>query len=390
VAGGITLAGGLLGWSLAQGPPDPARRPVAAPPPLVRVVDVAPGPHRFRVRTHGTVAPRTESELVTEVSGRVVWTSPALAAGGFFEAGERLLEIDRRDYTNAVARARAQQERAASELELATVELERRQALAEREIASPPDLDRARNKARVAGATLSEARAALEQARLDLERTRILAPFAGRVHHKRVDVGQFVQRGTPAARVYAVDFAEVRLPVRDADLAFLDLSMDYREESGAAEGPEVLLRADFAGRRHLWRARVVRTEGEIDPATRMLHLVARVADPYARHDGRPALALGLFVEAEILGRVLTDALMVPRSAVHEGGRIWLVDTTDRLRVRSAEVLRNEGETAVLRALLAPGERLCLSNVARPVEGMPVRPVAEDGGSSDAALADRRS
>ena len=350
--------------------------------PLVRVLDVAPGPHRFHVRTHGTVVPHTESELVTEVSGRVVWTSPALAAGGFFEAGERLLEIDRRDYTNALARARAQVARAESEFELATIELERRRTLADREIASPSALDEARNAERVARASLTEARAAQERAELDLTRTRILAPYAGRSRQKHVNEGQFVQRGTPAARVYAVDFAEVRLPVRDADLAFLDLSIDGGDQPVE---PRVTLRADFAGRPREWRGRVVRNEGTIDPASRMLHLVARVEDPYARASDRAPLPVGLFVEAEIRGRTVEDVLVVPRAAVHED-RIWLVDAAGRLRVRRAELLRHEGRTAVLRVRVATGERLCLSSLARAVDGMPVRPVPEPLPSPDSVLA----
>jgi RND family efflux transporter MFP subunit len=368
-------AGGLVAWALAQGPPAPVPDSGEDPPRLVRVAEVAPGTHRFRVRTHGTVAPRTESDLVTEVAGQVVWASPALAAGGFFEKGERLLEIDPRDYRNAVSRAKARAARAESELRFASVELVRRKALVEREVTSAAALDRAQNAESVARATLAEVRAELERAQLDLTRTRLTAPYAGRVRRKHIDVGQFAARGTPVARVYAVDLAEVRLPVRDADLAFLDLPIGYRGAAESAEGPAVLLRARFAGGAHEWRARIVRTEGEIDAATRMLHLVARVDDPYGRHNGRPPLAVGLFVEAEILGRELDDVLVLPRSALSDPDVILVVDGENRLRRRHVEVLRNEGDHAVVRAALAAGERLCLSSIERPVDGLHVRPVA---------------
>jgi multidrug efflux pump subunit AcrA (membrane-fusion protein) len=341
----IALAGALLAVALGQGRPVPAETPGESVPLLVRVAQVAPRAHRFRVRTHGTVAPRTESDLVAEVAGRVVWASPALAAGGFFEEGERLLEVDRRDYANAVARTRAHVARAKSELGLASVDLERLGALAERNVASASALERARNAERVARAALAEARTEVERAERDLERTRIEAPFAGRVRDKRVDVGQFVARGTPVARVYAVDFAEVRLPVRDADLGFLDLPIGYRGEADPKQGPEVVLRARFAGRPQEWRARVVRTEG-----------------------------------AEILGRVMEDVLVVPRSAVRADGTLLFVDGEDRLRLRRAEILRNEGQDAVVRAAPEPSERLCLSPIDHAVEGMLVRPVAEGPGA----------
>ncbi len=380
LTGLLALAGGVLLLALGRGRPLPAEPPVPAAPRLVRVAAFEPTEYRIRVRTHGTVAPRTESDLVAEVAGRVVWASSALVPGGFFEQGERLLEVDRRDYANAVARARARRARAQSEVDLAALELERQLALAAREIASASDLERARNSERVARAALAEATAQLERARRDLERTRVLAPFVGRVRDKRVDIGQFVARGTPIARVYAVDFAEVRLPVHDADLAFLDLPIGYRGETDPSDGPEVRLRASFAGRLHRWHARVVRTEGEIDATTRMLHLVARVEDPYGRRDGTPPLAVGLFVEAEILGRMLEEVLVLPRSAVREDGSLLVVDGQDRLRVRTGEILRNEGEHTVVRAALASGERVCLSRVHRPGDGMLVRPVADAAGA----------
>lgn len=377
LAAALVAAGGLSAWALAHGPAAPAPDSSEAPLRLVRVVEVAPTTHRFRVTTHGTVAPRTESDLVTEVAGRVVWASPALAAGGFFERGERLLEIDPRDYRNAVARAKARAARAESELRLASVELGRRETLAERQVTSASALDRARNTETVARAAVAEARAELERAQLDLSRTRLTAPYAGRVRRKHIDVGQFAARGTPVARIYAVDLAEVRLPVHDADLAFLDLPIGYRGAAVSAQGPEVRLRARFAGGAHEWSARIVRAEGEIDAATRMLHLVARVDDPYGRHNGRPPLAVGLFVEAEIQGHELDDVLIVPRSALGDPDVMLVVDGDDRLRIRHVEVLRNEGEHAVVRGALAPGERLCLSSVESPVDGLHVRPVAEE-------------
>jgi RND family efflux transporter MFP subunit len=374
----VLLVAALGTWWLGHGRAAPEAEPTPPAAPLVRVLDVAPGPLRLTVRAHGTVEPRTESDLVPEVSGRVTWLSPALVAGGFFEADEPLLEIDRRDYENAVRRARAELARAESEVRLSSAELERAKTLAARDITSASALDRQRNAQEVARAARESARSALDQARRDLERTRLLAPFAGRVRHENVDVGQFVTRGAPVARVYAVDFAEVRLPVPDAELAHLDLPLGYRKgRVDESTGPEVILRGRFAGRLHEWPARIVRTEGEIDARSRMLHLVARVADPYGRRDGRPPLAVGLFVEAEIQGRELQDVLRVPRAAVGEDGRILVVDARDRLRVRRAEIVRRDGESAVVRAPLAPGDRLCLSQLPGARDGDPVRPLRAD-------------
>ncbi|MDJ0868045.1 MAG: efflux RND transporter periplasmic adaptor subunit, partial [Myxococcota bacterium] len=367
----LLVASAGVAWALAQGRPIPTAAPAPPDAPWVRVAHVVPETVQLRVRTHGSVQPRTETDLVPEISGRVRWVSAALAAGGSFAAGERLLEIEPRDYALAERRARARLERAASEAELAAAQRARIEALAHRDAASKRAFDEARHAARAAAAAVEEAAAALEQAQRDLERTTLRAPFAGRVRGERVDVGQFVARGTAVARLYAVDFAEVRLPVRDADLAFLDVSLDGRP---AASEPEVVLRGPFAGRQHQWRGRVVRTEGEIDASSRMVHLVARVDDPYGGADGRPPLAVGLFVEAEILGHRVEDALVVPRAALHGRDRLAVVDGAQRLRFRAAEVLRVDGERVVARAALEAGDRVCLSALDPPLDGMRVRPL----------------
>ena len=223
-----------------------------------------------------------------------------------------------------------------------------------------------------------EARARVKRAQRDLERTEIVAPYAGRVREERVDVGQFVSRGVSVATVYAVDWAEVRLPLPDRELAFVDLPLARGPGEAPAAGPEVLLRAEFAGAPHTWNGRIVRTEGEIDARSRMLHAVARVEDPYGRNRdrARAPLAVGLFVEAEIQGRTLEDAVVLPRSALREGSRVLVVDDGDRLRFRAVEVLRAERDAIVIGTGLAPGERVCISPLQGAVDGMAVRVAAE--------------
>lgn len=363
---------------VAARPEVETRRPDPALP-LVRVVAAATQDFAATVRAQGSVVPRTESNLVPEVSGRVVWVSPALAAGGFFEAGDPLLRVDRVDHEVRLRRAEATAQGLESQLRLARRNLERARELKKSGVTSVVDQDDSENKERVAAAALAEAKAALEQARVDLDRTEVRAPFAGRVREKHVDVGQFVERGTPVARIYAVDYAEVRLPVPDADVGFLDLPLDYRGEERHGDGPAVELRARFAGDEHTWRGRIVRTEGEIDPRTRMVHAVARVEDPYGRSDdaARPPLAVGMFVDAAIVGRTVPGTIVVPRAALRDGNRVLVVDAEERLRPREVEVLRVERDVAALRAGVAPGERVCVSPVEAFTDGMRVRTV-EDG------------
>jgi RND family efflux transporter MFP subunit len=333
----------------------------------------------------------------------VVWVSPALVSGGFFEAGQPLVRIDRRDYEADLESARAGAARAQSEHARAAKERDRQRRLADRSVASESRIDDAENAYRAAAAALREAQARLDRAERDLDRTELRAPYTGRVRSERVDVGQFVSRGSAIATLYAVDYAEVRLPIPDRELAYVDLPLAYRPEAGsdtasqpgletaaAQNGSLVRLRAEFAGRERVWTGRIVRTEGEIDPKSRMVHAVARVEDPYARDAGsqRPPLAVGLFVEAEILGRSIDAAVTLPRAALRreeagpgepsrDGHFVLVVNDESRLEFRPVEVLRSERERVVIGAGLAAGERVCISPLRAPVDGMAVRVAAEN-------------
>jgi RND family efflux transporter MFP subunit len=381
------LAVGLLGVALiflTRPEVESARSEIPAP--LVRVQRVETGSVDFVVRAHGTVAPRTESDVIPQVSGPVVWVSPALASGGFFEADEPLIRIDRADYEVALESARAAVARGDSEYERASKELERQKRLAKQSVASAARHDDAVNAERIAAAALREARAKRERAERDLERTEIRAPYAGRVREENVDVGQFVNRGTPIGKIYAVDYAEVRLPVPDVELGFMDLPMLYRSETPEDGGPEVRVHARFAGGEHTWVGHVVRTGGEIDARSRMVNVVARVEDPYGRSERagggagdepgagreRPPLAVGLFVEAEIQGRRVEGAVVLPRSALRDGDRVLVVDAESRMHFRDVEVLRSERGSVVIGSGLAAGEDVVVSPLSAVVDGMEVR------------------
>jgi RND family efflux transporter MFP subunit len=219
---------------------------------------------------------------------------------------------------------------------------------------------------------LAAANADLEAAELALERTVIRAPYDGRVRRKKADVGQYVVRGQPVAAIYAVDYAEVRLPLGDEQLAQLDLPLGFTAGRDADDGPEVVLSARYAGGEHEWKGRIVRTEGVVDPRSRMVYAVARVKDPYSVGDGsRPPLATGLFVSASVEGREIDGVGVVPRSALYGGNRIAVVDAEEKLSFRSVKVVRADGDDVVVRGL-RDGERVCLSTLDFASDGTKVR------------------
>ncbi|MBI4566161.1 MAG: efflux RND transporter periplasmic adaptor subunit [Planctomycetes bacterium] len=365
------LAAGIGGlWMMIAGRPPVEKRAVESLPPLVRAVVVKKEDLRMSVRAHGTVRPRHETVLVPQIGGRVVWAAPAFEPGGFFDAGEELLRIDPADYELAVTQARAQVAQAEARLarEEAEAELARREWEAYGK-GDPDPLALRVPQLQEARATLEAARANEAQARLNLERTSIRAPFAGRVRAKRVDLGQVVSPGTPLGEIYGTETAEVQLSIPLEDLAYLDLTLGA-ESRTASEAPEVVLRARLGGTTREWMGRIIRTGPEIDPRTRMIHAVARVQDPYEMRNA--PLVAGLFVEAEIRGRVARGVVVLRRDAIREGSRVLVVDEDERLRVREVEVLRTEGERALVRAGLEDGERVCVSPLEIAADGMRVR------------------
>ncbi|MCY3604409.1 MAG: efflux RND transporter periplasmic adaptor subunit [Gammaproteobacteria bacterium] len=367
VAGGFLLAIVIV----ATGPrPDRQARPPDAP--SVLTIPALKRPAQLSVKAHGTVVPKTESNLVAEVAGRIVAVSPSMVSGGFFSKGDMLLEIERIDYEFALEQARAALASAESELANAELTFGRAEELAATQAVSQADLDQALNQLNVSRAAQHQARAALARAERDLERTLVTAPFDGRVRSERVDTGQFVSRGESIATLYSIDYAEVRLPIKDQDLAFLPFSL-ARADSPSAVKTKAILRAEFAGGTHAWEADVVRTEGELDPLSRVVNVIAQVAEPYEPAVGSPPLTVGLFVEADIIGNTIEDVVVVPSSALQTGNRIYVVDTGNRLSFRDAEVVRLTAETAYLRVDVADGEQICVTGLDDAVEGQSVRP-----------------
>jgi len=371
----VVLAGGIVGThALIAGAPEPEPRPKQDHRPTVDTVVVVKETRRLDVEAYGFVQPRTEITLAPQVSGRVDRISPALKSGGFFRKGEVLLHIEPRDFELAVTQAKARIARAGAlldreraEAEIARKEWERFGAgKANPLVLRKPQLAEAE-------AELASAEAGLAVAELNLERTTIRAPFAGRVRSVRVDEGQFLTTGTPVATVISTDHAEVRLAVPVDRIAFLDLPLDTsvgHEESGS--GLAISLVATFQDRQYTWQGRIVRTEAEIDVRSRVVHAIARVKNPFAkRMPGQPPLLMGMYVRATIPGRVAADVAVLPRSLLHGRDQVVVVDENDRLHLRKVTVRRRCGEEVIISSGLEKGERICATQVDPLVEGMAV-------------------
>ncbi len=354
--------------------PEAQFNPPQQPTLLVQVDGIQHQPVTFRVHSQGTVTPRTQTTLVAEAKGRIVDVSPAFVSGGFFRKGDVLVRIDPRNYASAVKRARADVARAETQFEtesaLAGYAAKDYERLRRANPAQGPITQLALRKPQMkqALAEVQSAEADLEQAEGDLDRTVIRAPYDGLVRQKIADVGQFVSPGSQLGITFAVDVAEVRLPVTQHDLQFLDIGK-LRLNSPIS----VSLKAELGGTDFTWSGIVRRTEGVFDASTRVLYLVAEIEDPYdLAGTGEVPLLMGTFVSAEIGGRDAGDLVLVPRHALQRGNTLWMVDDEQRIHPRDVEVVRRDEDFVYISAGVEDGERYCVTPIDRPLPGMKVR------------------
>lgn len=343
-----------------------AKEPV---PVAVRALTVTPQTLALSVTSEGNVQPRVEMELVTQVAGEVISVASSLLTGGEFTAGDTLITVDPRDYEIALLRARSSLARATAELNFAKEEQVRVRALYAKELASLAQLQAIERAFLVAQSAEADAAARVSRAQIDLERTVLKAPFSGRVRDEAVDVGQFLQKGRAVATLYDTERLEVRLPLADAQLAYLD--PEFANTGIASADPiPVTLTANFGGRQQSWAAQLLRSEGDISTASRFLYVIAEVSQ--STNENGVRLPVGLFVNAAIQGRTVDDLVSIPRTALRSGNNVMVIDENNRLQFREVQIFRLSEAHALISGGLNTGERISISALQFVVEGMPVQ------------------
>lgn len=394
---------------LIKSAPEAKRRVHKPVVPIVEVFEVNPVDYQIVVESQGTVMPHTQSTLVSEVAGRVVEATANFHNGSFFALDEVLIGIDPAEYQLALANVEAALAGVTARLaELATTtenlkksgEIEEQHlALAERQFrrhsklrkqgtvaqsvleqsereyllrrASQQNLQNSLQliptQRRVLEAELKLKETQRETAALNLARTQVLAPYAGRVLEKRVDIGQSVIKGTVLATLYATDAIEVRLPITDKKAQFLSVIEGEQKRS-----LPVTLFANLAGQLQQWQGRIVRSEGAIDPRTRQQFLVAQVETPQTNSPSSYALKIGQFVEAKIPGERLSNVFVLPRKALRAGDEVLVIGADNKIERRLLKPIWGDKESVVVRDGLTAGERISLTSLPYAPEGAQVK------------------
>ncbi len=361
--------------SMMQSPPQAVMQAVPQPALLVSVNSADRAQVRFIVNSQGSVTPRTQTTLMSEVSGQIVEVSAKFVSGGFFSKGDVLLRIDPRNYQSSLKRSQAAvakaQTQVATESALAGYALADWNKLKELSVGDndqPSALTLRKPQMQEALAELAAKEADLEKSQEDLNRTVIRAPYDGMVREKIADVGQFVNSGAQLARTFAIDRVEVRLPITQQDLKYLDLRS---LRSGSRLSAE--LKADIGGEIYSWTADVIRSEGVFNESTRIVYVVATVNDPYDLKDNlREPLRVGTFVEAQIEGIDGGRLFVIPRHALTRGKTLWIVDDESRIQPRDVDIVRTDEKYAYVSGGITDGDRYVTIPIDQPLPGLKVR------------------
>jgi RND family efflux transporter MFP subunit len=367
----LFLACAIAGYFILNRPKPERRRP--APNTLiVSVQELVPTTRQVMIPVMGSVVPAVEVDLKSRVAGEVIWVDQGFEEGGVVKKGQDLLRIDPTEYELALIQKKAvlesaildlkteegRQEIARSEWEL--LGLEERATEMDRELAlRQPQLAAFRAK-------LEAARAEVKQAELNLQRTVITSPFNALVQSRDVNIGSQVTVQGVLAHLVGSDtfFIEALIPLDR-------LGWIHIPENSEDTGSSAIVRS---GTGRVLNGRIYKLLGDLEPDGRLARILIEVSDPLdlkTDNGERRPLLLGDYVNARIEGRSVENIFVIDRQYLEDGKRVNIADEEDRLRIKMIDIVWS-GEDYVLAKGLENGERLIISDVPAPVEGMKVR------------------
>ncbi len=371
----IGVSGGISYYWLANRPRT-ERRPPRPESVLVEVAPIKKNTEQIIVTAMGTIVPATQIQLAARVNGQVVGIHPQFQPGGYIEQGATILEIDPTDYELAVRQQAGNLVRAESEVRLEMGQ----QAVAQREFELLMDetieegnFELLLREPQLAAkeAAVEIARATLDKAQLDLERTRVTAPFNAVVKTRNADIGAYVTPGSALAALIGTDVFWIEIAVPMDELQFIPLP-----DADGDEGATVRVYHEAAWGVDAYRSgRVVRLLPDLELQGRMARLLVMVEDPLNHADannGQPPMLLGTFVRVAVEGRYLEDVTTIPRTAFHGADSVWIMDNDNLLEIRKVQPVWGTRDYVYVAEELEDGELLVVSDLATPTPGLPLR------------------
>ena len=355
--------------------PKPHETPYLGP--LVEVAELVKTNRQVIVSGTGSAQSRYEVGITPQVKGRVSEISPQMVVGGVFREGELLFAVEEVDYQLAIALAQSSLAQAELELlrneNLADLARKEWHALNTDSVVEPNPLVVYEPQLKSARAQRDAAQANVEQAELNLQRTRVFAPFNCYVRSEQLEIGQFLNVGSPVATVVGTDQIEIIVPLPLDELIWLQVPRKGTQQKGSLAKVEL----QSGGQTFQWQGAITRALGEIDPRNRMARVVVTVEEPFSPDTGDAKLLKnllpGMFVEVHLQGEKIPDVVAVPRGALHDNDTLWIVDDGNRLHIRAVDILRRERDEVLIRSGLDASEKIVLTNLSGAAEGMLLRP-----------------
>ena len=365
---GVSLIAAIV---LLKPTPEP-RPPKPLPQARATVVIAQPQTLAVNVYAQGSVQPRRQIDVVTQVAGMLTEVSPQFVSGGFFAKGATLAQIDPRDYHVAVARAKATLVEA--QKVLATERGQARQVQREwKDLGNRDANDLFLRKPQIAAAEaqVEAAKAGLMQAELNLERTRLTLPFAARVSATYSDLGQYLNGGSRIAAVYDAAAALVRLPLTDLQASLIDLPLAF--DKAQQQLPDVTLRGVVAGQPYEWQGKVMRTEASLDPQSRLFYAVVEIPDPFDPVKNKLPLLMGMYVTAEISGKPIEQVIHLPKSVIFRRDKVYVIDAENRVQEQTVKILRMDDTHVWFIGDISAGQQIVLERQGYLIPGTQVEP-----------------
>ena len=364
----ITILGKKIGQEKSI---KPARKPSTTNRPKfkTKAIPLQRTNHTIKLQSQGEIRTHNATTLTAQISGRITNLSEKFEDGAFFQQGDILAEIDPADYNTELASAEAQLARA--EASFAQEKARAKQALLNWKDAGfteePSDLVLRKPQLRQAEAAVTSATSAVERAQRNLKRTKIRAPYDGRVRKRNVGLGQQISGSTALGEIFSTDFAEVRLPLTNRDLQYYTPPQKPGERG---QKNHVTFTSILNTSKTSWQGTILRAEGELDQDSRQLFIIARIDDPFALKSKASPLYIGQPVRATIPAKELQDVYTISRKHMIGLNEVLLIREGKLKRVEIT-ALWSGPETIVTRNGIEPGDQLAISSLPYAAEDAPV-------------------
>lgn len=311
----------------------PAKRHEVAAPITVPITNIARQIKQDKITAHGTVQPRWQTTLTSEVNGRVLNISEQLLEGARFEKGAPLINIENSQYKAALAKAESDlattERQLLEEQKRAAIALENWQASGIEGEAS--ELTLRIPQLKELKAAVASAKAEVQRTQYDLSQTKVKAPYTGVAIERMVNPGSTLQVGSEVAKIYDNRIYEISLALNNNQFARLPKQPIKTR---------VLISDTYSEK--YWQGIIIRLDQRFDETNRWRNVHIEITET-------EGLLPGQFVTVDIPGKTYKDTLSIPEKLIGSDGKIWFVDNNDYLQYFQADILFYDNENAIVKA-----------------------------------------